>query len=197
MNRQTLAIAAAALLGACGSPTGGSGPDGARDAASNEANALPSPDGNSAAPLTPPAPGTPGGLPDDRAPLEEPRGPIDPRSAEAAGQVMQVYGALLEQRRFADARKLWGDSVLTDTQFAKQFADYSEVHAQVGKPGDTEGAAGSIYVTVPFVLYGRLNSGGQFSRSGTATLRRVNDVPGATQAQLRWHIAQIEFGPGG
>lgn len=193
MNCRTWMTAAAALLSACSGPAD---PDVAGDATGNDI-AVPATAGNSVAPLAPPAPGTPGGLPDDRTPLEEPKGPIDPNSAEAAGQVMQQYGALLEQRRFAEARKLWGDSGLTDAQFASQFADYSEVHAQVGKPGDTEGAAGSIYVAVPFVLYGRLKSGGQFIRSGSATLRRVNDVPGATRAQLRWHIAQIEFGPGG
>ena len=67
---------------------------------------------------------------------------------------MQLYGALLEQRRFGEARKLWGSAASSDTEFARQFADYAEIYAQVGKPGDTEGAAGSIYVTVPFVLYG-------------------------------------------
>ena len=45
-------------------------------------------------------------LPDDRKPLEEPNGPIDPKSAEAAGQVVQHYGALIEQGRFAEAAKL-------------------------------------------------------------------------------------------
>jgi hypothetical protein len=178
------------MLCACGGPTN-------TNVANTESGAPVQPVENTTAPLIPPEPGTPGGLPDDKTPLEEPKGPIDPKSAEAAGQVMQHYGVLLEQGRFADARKLWGDSGLTEKQFADQFAKYSEVHAQVGKPGDTEGAAGSIYVTVPFQLYGRLKSGGQFSRSGTATLRRVNDVPGSTAAQRRWHIAQIEFDSAG
>jgi hypothetical protein len=190
MDWRSTIIAVFAMLCACDGPTN-------TNVANNEAGAPVQPVENTAAPLTPPEPGTPGGLADDKTPVEEPKGPIDPKSAEAAGQVMQHYGALLEERRFAEARKLWGDggraSNLNEQQFADQFAKYSEVHAQVGKPGDTEGAAGSIYVTVPFQLYGRLKSGGQFSRSGTATLRRVNDVPGSTAAQRRWHIAQIEF----
>lgn len=186
IKRRNWVLAAIVTLCACGSPA-------ATNVAGNTAD---QPVQNSAAPLAPPAPGTPGGLLDDRTPLNEPKGSVDPKSAEAAGQVMQHYGALLEQRRFADARRLWSDggsaSGPTNKEFAAQFADYAEVHAQVGKPGDTEGAAGSIYVTVPFQLYGRLKNGGPFSRSGVATLRRVNDVSGSTQEQRRWHIVRID-----
>ena len=110
---------------------------------------------------------------------------------------MQLYGALLEERRIGEARNLWGSAASSDTEFAKQFADYAMIYAQVGKPGDIEGAAGSSDATVPFVVYGRLKSGGQFNRRGTATLRRVNDVPGETAERLRWHIVQIEFGSAG
>ena len=144
-----------------------------------------------------PAPGTPGGLPDDRTPLIEPKGPIDPKSAEAAGQVMQLYAALLEERRFAEAYKLWGEggraSGLSEQKFAAQFADDAEIHFEIGKPGDLEGAAGSIYATVPIRLYGRRKSGADFSHAGTATLRRVNDVPGSSQEQRRWHIERVDW----
>jgi len=201
MTLRNLTIAAAALLSACsnsGGETNGTiaaDDNGLANAASNDVSGPVAPADRDSAPLTPPAPGTPGGLPDDKTPLEEPSGPIDPKSAEGAGQVMQSYGALLEQKRFAEAAALWGDAAAA-AAFAARFKTATELHAQVGKPGDTEGAAGSIYVTVPFVLYGREKGGGQFSRSGTASLRRVNDVDGATPAQLRWHISQIDFGKG-
>ena len=184
-----MAVAAFALLGACGQAD--------TSVANTEHKTPPPPAENTTAPIVAPAPGTPGGLPDDRTPLEEPKGAIDPKSAETAGQVMQQYGALLEERSFDVAYKLWGPnggaSNLTEPQFAAQFAKYSEIHAQVGKPGDMEGAAGSSYVTVPFGLYGRAKAGGPFKQSGTATLRRVNDVPGSSEAQRRWHIERIEF----
>lgn len=189
MDRRTMVIAVSAMLCACGRP--------ADTSVANTEHGMAVQPGENAAPLAPPAPGTPGGLLDDRTPLEEPKAAIDPKSGEAAGQVMQHYGALLEQRRFAEAHKLWGEggraSNLTERQFAGQFSKYSEIHAQVGKPSDMGAAAGSIYVTVPFQLYGRVKSGGQFSRSGSATLRRVNDVPGSSEAQRRWHIERIEF----
>src|SRR4051812_24430228 len=66
-----------------------------------------------APPLPPPATG-----PNARTPLAEPKGPIDPTSVEAAGQVVQHYGALIEQNRFDEAAKLWGDARAADA-FAK------------------------------------------------------------------------------
>ena len=153
---------------------------------------------NTAQLLTPPEPGTPGGLPIQAGtPESEPDGPIESKSAEGAGQVLQSFGALIEQKRFGEARRLWSggspQSQMPDAEFAAPYKDYSEVHLQVGAPGDMEGAAGSLYIDIPVVLYGRLANGRQASRSGTATLRRVNDVPGSTEEQRRWHIASIDF----
>jgi len=151
------------------------------------------------APLNPEAtrPGEPGGLPDDRTPLEEHQGAIDPKSAEGAGQVMQLFGGLLEQRKFADAYKLWSDngraSGLTEAQFVAAYNKYTEIHSEVGKPGNSDGAAGSIYIDVPFRLYGNTASRGPFNLVGTVTLRRVNDVPGSTAEQRRWHIASSDL----
>jgi hypothetical protein len=167
----------------------------ANNSAANETAPPASLPANETVPAVPPQPGTPGGLPDDRTPLVEPNGPIDPKSAEAAGQVVQHFGALIEQKRFAEAEKLWG-SADSARGFTAGLARYSDVHLQIGKPGDTEGAAGSIYVTVPVVFYGDIKSGGSFSRKADAILRRVNDVPGSTEAQRRWHIERIEWGAG-
>jgi hypothetical protein len=140
------------------------------------------------APLNPPAPGEPGGLPDDRMPVAE--GPIDPKSAEGAGQVLQTYFALVEQRKIADANRLWSEGAER-----LNLNKYREIHANIGAPGDMEGAAGSAYVDVPVQLYGRLTNGREFNLRGTMTLRRVNDVPGSTEEQRRWHIYKADFPP--
>jgi hypothetical protein len=147
---------------------------------------------NDTAAATPPAPGTPGGLPDDRTPLPEPKGPIDPKSAEAAGQVVQHYRALIEQGRWTESWKLWSNPD-SAKQFDRNWRDDSEVHMEIGKPGDTEGAAGSIYTTVPVIFYGKTRAGASFRRGADIVLRRVNDVPGSTEAQRRWHIERIEL----
>jgi hypothetical protein len=142
-------------------------------------------------------PGEPGGLPDDRTPLAE--GPIDSKSAQGAGQVLQGFGGLLEQRHFTEAYRLWSDegraSGMSEAQFTAAYEKYAEIHSEVGAPGETEGAAGSIYVDIPFRLYGKLKSGEPFNQLGTVTLRRVNDVPGSTAEQREWHIYRSEVQP--
>ena len=138
------------------------------------------------APLSPPAPDEPGGLPDDRTPISE--GAIDPKSGQGAGQVLQSYFALVETGRFAEANKLWSIGVER-----LDLTGYREIHGNIGTPGNVEGGAGSLYVEIPVQLYGRLKDGKEFSSRGTMTLRRVNDVPGSTEEQRRWHIMNAEF----
>ena len=184
-----LAVATAALA-ACSAPS----PPG-EGAASNAAAAAP--EAASASP-GPPAPGTAGGLPDDRTPVSE--APFTPESAQGAADVVQTYYALLESGRQADARRLWadgGEAAGPAEPFAAGLAAYSEYHAQIGAPGRIEGAAGSLFVEVPVVLYGRLKSGQAFSRKASVTLRRVNDVPGASAEQRKWHIREIADSPTG
>jgi hypothetical protein len=136
--------------------------------------------------LNPPAPGEPGGLPADRTPVEE--GAVDPRSPQGAGQVLQRYFALVEQGKLAEANRLW-----TEGSERLDLGKYREVHANIGAPGDMQGAAGSAYVEFPVQLYGRLGNGQEFSSRGTMTLRRANDVPGSTEEQRRWHIYRADF----
>ena len=138
------------------------------------------------APLNPPAPGEPGGLPDDRTPVLE--SPIDPKSAQGAGQVLQTYFALAEQGKSADANKLWSEGAEK-----LDLSKYREIHANIGAPGGMEGAAGSSDVDYTVQLYGRLKDGKEFKSRGTMTLRRVNDVPGSTQEQRKWHIYKADF----
>ena len=128
----------------------------------------------------------------DRTPLEEPNGPIDPKSTEAAGQIVQSYGALIEQKRWSEANALWGDKAGA-ARFQSDLARFAEVHLEIGNLGQPEGAAGSIYVTMPVIFYGDAKDGHPFRRSAEVILRRVNDVPGSTAAQRRWHIERIDW----
>jgi len=127
--------------------------------------------------------------------LPEPKGAIDPKSIEAAGQAVQHYGALIEQKRWAEAWKLWSNAGSART-FDHNWRDDAEVHLEIGNLGATEGAAGSIYTTVPVAFYGKTNAGASFRRPANIILRRVNDVPGSTAEQRRWHIERIEWKAG-
>jgi len=136
------------------------------------------------APVEPPAPGTPGGLPDDRTPLDE--RPAAAGGGQAAARVVETYFALVESGRSAEAAKLRRDGQVYDVR------PFARLNAQIGGPRRVEGAAGSLYVDVPVVLYGRYATGGEYHASGKATLRRSNDVPGATAEQREWKIEKIE-----
>jgi hypothetical protein len=178
-----LMLVAAALLVSCGSEPAQL----ANEAVPVEASAAPP----APAPLDPPAPGEPGGLPDDRTPLSE--APFTADSAQGAADIIQTYYALLEAGRYDEAWRLWSDggraSGMSAAEFAASFDKYAEYHAQIGAPGRIEGAAGSLYVEVPVQVYGRLKRGGEFNMLGAVRLRRVNHVPGATAEQLQWRIA--------
>ena len=144
-------------------------------------------------PASPPAPGQPGGLPDDRTPVSE--GDIDLKGPQGAAQVVQSYYALIEAKQYAEAYRLWSaggrSSRMTAEEFAASFGKYREYHAQIGAPGGQEGAAGTSYVEVPVVVYGKAADGSAFSRPGKVVMGRVNDVPGATAEQLQWRIREI------
>lgn len=148
-------------------------------------------------PVSPPEPGTPGGLPDDRTPLSE--APFTPTSAQGAGNVLQTYYALVSEGRYNDAWKLWTQggegSGMSAEAFAASFAQYSSYNANIGKPGEIEGAAGSLFVSVPVVIFGRKKSGEEVHELGEVTLRRVNDVPGSTADERAWHIFRIDLKP--
>lgn len=145
----------------------------------------------------PPNPGAPGGLPDDRTPISE--APFTPQSAQGAANVVQTYYALLGAGKYDEAWKLWSDggkaSGMSAADFAASFGKYESYNAQIGAPGEIEGAAGSLFVEVPVVVYGKLKTGEAVNMKGVAKLRRVNDVPGSTEEQRRWRIAETALKP--
>lgn len=153
---------------------------------------------SSPSPLNPPAPGTPGGLPDDRSPVSE--APFTPESAQGAANVVQTYFALIEADQYAQARALWGDggkaSGMSPAAFAASFAKYAEYHANIGAPGRIDAGAGQRYVSVPVQVYGRLKDGGRpFNLRGDVSLHRTADIDGATAAQKQWRISATDLKP--
>ena len=166
-------------------------------AANAAADAAPVPTG-SPAPLTPPEPGTPGGLPDDRTPISE--APFTPDSAQGAANVVQTYYALIGEGKYAGARLLWENGGVASganaDAFAARFARYSEYHANIGAPGDVDAGAGQRYVTVPVQISARLKKGAVAEyQIGSVTLHRTADIDGATAEQKSWHIRSIDLKP--
>ena len=121
--------------------------------------------------------------------------PDSDKTPAAAKKVVEAYFAALSERRYAEAYRMFPGSGMSANAFAASYAKYRTFKATVGVPGDTEGGAGSIYVEIPVVVTGTLKDDGPFRLEGPVALRRVNDVDGATPAQLRWHIFSSELKP--
>jgi hypothetical protein len=129
--------------------------------------------------------------PDDRRPASQ--APVEAKSARAAGELVHLYFRLIKAHRYAEARRLWtggGEgSGKSEAEFAAAYAGLRDYRVEIGTPGPIEGAAGSSYVTVPVEVHGRLDDGSPFGGLEDVTLRRINDVPGSTDEERRWHIS--------
>ena len=120
---------------------------------------------------------------------------FDQRSPEAAVAVLKDYFRLMGERKFVEAHKLWTGDALSDGAFADGFSRFRTYRGDIGEPGRVEGAAGSLFVEIPVTVTGTLTGGEDFRQTGSFTLRRVNDVPGATPEQLQWRIYRTELRP--
>jgi hypothetical protein len=103
----------------------------------------------------------------------------------------------IELREFDQAWQLMGDAAKAQrskAQFNALFHPLQNITVAVSG-GDMEGAAGSIYYTVPTTITGTGPGGRRQVLKGEVVLRRVNDVDGATPAQLKWHIVQVDLAP--
>lgn len=99
--------------------------------------------------------------------------------------VLREWGTAIERRDWAAVRGLWGhggaDSGVGARHFAARWDRLRRPLVNIGA-GVQEGAAGSLYYSAPVTI-----TDGSRRITGTVTIRRVNDVPGASAEQLRWH----------
>ena len=147
---------------------------------------------NSASPVLP-APSAPPAVTNRTAPAPAPAiETVDPKSSEAALNLVRGFVDLLNRGKFDEAYMLLGPAAPPRTDFDRHFSRVSDLKVSVGGARDQEGAAGSIYLSVPITISG-LSKGQRVSQSATVMLRRVNDVPGSTEAQRRWHIERIDW----
>ncbi len=129
--------------------------------------------------IVPPAPGEPGGLPDDRTPL--PEGDLDVEGIQGAGLALQQYAAFLEAGDFTSAHALWNAdysrNALSLERFQQTMGNYYELHFLVGRPQATE-RNDTIAATVPLQMYGRYSDGRPFNMIGPVTMAKEPDAAG-------------------
>ena len=155
--------------------------------------------GQASSPPSPPGPqsarGENDGSPDiTPAPLT----PDAARSETGARTMLLAWARGIELREFDQAWKLMGDAAkaqMSQAQFNALFRPLQDLTVAV-PAGEMEGAAGSSFYTVPTTVTGTRADGGEVTMHGKVVLRRVNDVPGATPAQLTWHIVSVDLAPG-
>ena len=152
------------------------------------------------APTAEPTAGATGEATDALVP--EPLPSVDASAATSAGIAAGLDMAALTERRdperllryytnalrvgdWIHAAQAWSlDAQMTPEKLKGEFGGQASPKIALGK-GDVEGAAGSLYYEAPLVID---FADGRPSRRGTIVLRRVNDVPGASEEQLNWRI---------
>lgn len=119
-----------------------------------------------------------------------------PKSPAAAADVVRRYYSAINARDFSTAWQMWGDDGRPGQTYAAFAAGFEHTRATsvtIGKlePGDA--GMGSIYQPVAVTVDATLDDGTQQRFVGSYTVRRVNDVDGATANQLRWHLGSAEL----
>ncbi len=109
----------------------------------------------------------------------------DPKS------LLTYWSGAVEAGDVDAARRAWRKEVRTGGT-APRWANLSGITVTSGD-GRMEGAAGSLYYTVPVTLKGKSIDNADVDLEGTMTLRRANDVPGASADQLSWRIESINW----
>lgn len=123
--------------------------------------------------------------------------PVHDDSPCALRAVIEGYYDDIARGDFATAYALWGGegqaSGKSYDAFRAGYAETAKVQVFTAPPSEIEGAVGSLYATVPVRLEAETTWGEHQSFAGVYTLRRVNDVEGASPAQLRWHIESAQI----
>ena len=116
-----------------------------------------------------------------------------PSTARDPAKVLIAWAKATSLKQWDSAYLFWEAkglvTGLTPMQFAAKWGQLGNPEFEI-HPGNYEGAAGSSYYTAPVVLID-----GQRRERGEVVLRRVNDVPGASPEQLRWHIESMTIEP--
>jgi hypothetical protein len=173
--RRAALLAALALAGCNGSSE--------QPAAPPTSTATPAAEPVRASPVPTPAPAL--------TPLPQPTRDLAVLDSRDCRTVAEAYLDALARGDYAFAARVWDDPVVDDARLKALFAGYKQPAIAIGTV-EQEGAAGSLYCTVGGTLTDAGNPA-KAAQKGEIVLKRVNDVPGATAAQLRWTIRSSSF----
>lgn len=121
---------------------------------------------------------------------------VPPGSARAAVDVVKRYYAAISAGDYGTAYQQWGDDGRPGqsfTDFQRGFAHTRSTSVTFGEPGLPEGAAGSIYITVPVTIEAILDDGSRQHFKGSYVLRRINGQGQPNVYNLDWHLASARL----
>ena len=111
---------------------------------------------------------------------------------QEAVQVIRDYYIALDYQNYELAYLVWdrkgAASGQSFEQFSRGFSDTACTSVVVGEPGRLDGAAGSIQIEIPVVITATTTNRTRRRFRGSYMLRRVNNVPGSTSEQRKWHL---------
>lgn len=194
----TLSLVVATVLGGC-EPA-------ADPAASNSATSgtqasvvkarEPGPVEVSPRPAAPPMVSPVGGVNDGSPDLTPPRlAPEAERGVKGARSLLLSWARAIELEEFDQAWAMMGEAgrgQWSKAEFAEIFAGLGDITVAV-PDGEMEGAAGSSYYSSQATITATDADGRPVRIESPLFLRRVNDVPGASAEQLRWHFDRVRI----
>ena len=117
------------------------------------------------------------------------------RTEAGARNVLLLFTRAIELREYDQAWEMLDESAQqswSKTRFNAFFDGLSDI--TVSAPGgQMEGAAGSTFYTSEAELTATAANGRPVRMEGPLVLRRVNDVPGASERQLRWQLSRVDL----
>jgi len=152
---------------------------------------VPTPAGWTPAVSEPPSPPSP--VAGNSTPAAPQLVPEAAKGEKGARDRLLAWARAIELGNFGEAWTMLSPSdraKWSQSEWADQFAGLGEVTVAV-PTGQMEGATGSLYYTAPVTITANDRQSRPVRLEGEAVLRRVNDVDGATPAQLRWHFERV------
>lgn len=184
-------------LAACSQSSDDAAPPSAAASETPAAPATPAPVETSSANSTAPAGYTDGEGINDGYPDLTPATltPEAERTEAGARNVLVSFARAIEMREYDQAWNMLSRQAgakWTKAQFNELFQGLSDITVAV-PDGRMEGAAGSSYYTSQATITATDADGRPIRIEGPIVLSRVNDVPGSTQEQRRWHIRSADL----
>lgn len=117
------------------------------------------------------------------------------RGEAGARNVLVNFARAIELREYDQAWTMLGETARSQwsrARFNALFEGLRDISVNVPS-GTVEGAAGSSYYTSQAEITATDADGRPVRLEGPIVLRRVNDVPGSSAEERRWHIDRIDL----